>query len=41
MGRISLDDENGHLVYSVEVGRTDVKVDAMSGAVVTSQAEEE
>ena len=36
-----LDDENGRLVYSVEVGAADVRVDAMSGAVINPQAGEE
>ncbi len=38
---IFLDDENGHFVYSVEVGGADVKVDAMSGAVINPQVGEE
>lgn len=33
--KVELDDENGQLVYSVEIGGVDVKVDAMTGAVVT------
>ena len=41
VSRVFLDDENGHLVYSVEVGGADVKVDAMSGAVINPQAGEE
>jgi len=32
--QVELDDENGQLVYSVEIGATDVKVDAMTGAVI-------
>jgi uncharacterized membrane protein YkoI len=32
--KITLDDENGVLVYSVELGSTDVKVDAKTGAVI-------
>jgi uncharacterized membrane protein YkoI len=32
--QVELDDENGKLVYSVEIGTTDVKVDAMTGAVL-------
>jgi uncharacterized membrane protein YkoI len=32
--QVELDDENGALVYSVEIGTTDVKVDAMTGAVL-------
>lgn len=33
--KVELDDENGQWVYSVEIGGADVKVDAMTGAVVT------
>lgn len=33
--KVELDDENGKLVYSVEFNGTDVKVDAMTGAVLT------
>lgn len=33
--KVELDDENGQLVYSVEIGGVDVKVDAMTGAIVT------
>jgi len=32
--KVQLDDENNQLVYSVEIGSTDVKVDAMSGLVL-------
>jgi len=32
--KITLDDENGKLVYSVEVGSIDVKVDATNGTVL-------
>ncbi|MGC8780101.1 MAG: PepSY domain-containing protein [Anaerolineae bacterium] len=32
--KVQLDDENGKLVYSVEIGTSDVKVDAMTGAVL-------
>jgi len=32
--QVELDDENGQLVYSVEFNGTDVKVDAMTGAVL-------
>jgi len=32
--KVSLDDENGQLIYSVEIGTSDVKVDAMTGAVL-------
>jgi uncharacterized membrane protein YkoI len=31
---VELDDENGQLVYSVEIGSSDVKVDAMTGTVL-------
>lgn len=31
---IELENENGQLVYSVEIGRVEVKVDAMTGAVL-------
>ena len=33
--KVQLDDENGTLVYSVEIGTSDVKVDAMTGAVLS------
>jgi len=33
--QVELDDENGKLVYSVEIGTSDVKVDAMTGAVLS------
>ena len=33
-----MDDENGQLVYSVEIGGVDVKVDAMTGVVVTVES---
>jgi uncharacterized membrane protein YkoI len=33
--KVELDDENGQLVYSVEIGTSDVKVDAMTGAVLS------
>jgi uncharacterized membrane protein YkoI len=36
--RTELDDENGQLVYSVEIGGTDVKVDAMTGAVLSADS---
>ncbi len=36
--KVELDDENGQLVYSVEIGSTDVKVDAMTGAVLGAEA---
>ena len=32
---VQLDDENGRLVYSVEIGTSDVKVDAMTGAILS------
>jgi uncharacterized membrane protein YkoI len=32
--KVQLDDENGKLVYSVEIRASDVKVDAMTGAVL-------
>jgi uncharacterized membrane protein YkoI len=32
--QVELDDEDGQLIYSVEIGGTDVKVDAMTGAVL-------
>lgn len=32
--KVQLDDENGKLVYSIEIGTSDVKVDAMTGAVL-------
>jgi uncharacterized membrane protein YkoI len=32
--KVELDDENGQLVYSVEIGSSDVKVDATTGAVL-------
>jgi len=38
--KVELDDENGKLVYSVEIGVTDVKVDAMTGAVLGSEPTE-
>ena len=33
--RVELDDEDGKLVYSVEFNGTDVKVDAMTGTILT------
>jgi uncharacterized membrane protein YkoI len=33
--KVELDDENGQLVYSVTIGTSDVKVDAMTGAVLS------
>ena len=38
--RAELDDENGQLVYSVEIGGTDVKVDAMTGTVLGTESAE-
>lgn len=32
--KVELDDENGQWVYSVEIGSVDVKVDALTGAIV-------
>jgi uncharacterized membrane protein YkoI len=32
--KVELDDENGKLIYSVEIGTSDVKVDAMTNAVL-------
>ncbi len=40
-GKVELDDENGQLVYSVEIGSVDVKVDAMTGAIVTVDNEQD
>lgn len=34
VSKITLDDENGVLVYSVEIGTSDVKVDAKTGIVI-------
>ncbi|HQY91265.1 PepSY domain-containing protein [Caldilinea sp.] len=39
--KVELDDENGLLVYGVEIGNTDVKVDAMTGAVVTVENDQD
>ena len=33
-GKATLDDENGALVYSVDLNGSDVKVDAMTGVVL-------
>ncbi len=35
--KVELDDEDGQLVYSVEIGSTDVKVDATTGAVLKTE----
>lgn len=32
--KVELDDENGQLAYSIEIGASDVKVDAKTGAVL-------
>jgi uncharacterized membrane protein YkoI len=32
--KVELDDENGNLIYSIEIGTSDVKVDAMTNAVL-------
>jgi uncharacterized membrane protein YkoI len=39
--KVELDDENGQLVYSVEIGTSDVKVDAMTGAVLSVETGED
>jgi uncharacterized membrane protein YkoI len=39
--QVELDNENGQLVYSVEIGSNDVKVDAMTGAVLGVEADED
>ncbi len=36
--QVELDDENGQLVYSVEINGTDVKVDAMTGSVLGAES---
>lgn len=33
-GKVTLDDENGKLIYSVEINGSDIKVDAMNGAIL-------
>lgn len=38
---IELENENGQLVYSVEIGSNDVKVDAMTGEVLGVEADED
>lgn len=38
---VELDDENGQLVYSVQIGTSDVKIDAMTGAVVGTETGED
>jgi len=39
--KVELDDENGQLVYSVALGSTDVKVDAMTGKVVIVESNQD
>ena len=39
--QVELDDENGTLVYSVEIGSSDVMVDAMTGAVLGVESGED
>ncbi len=39
--KVTLDDENGKLVYSVEINGTDVKVDALTGAVLSAQSDQD
>ena len=39
--QVELDEENGTLVYSVEIGGSDVKVDAMTGAVLGVESGED
>jgi len=39
--QVELDDENGTLVYSVEIGSSDVQVDAMTGAVLGVESGED
>ena len=34
--KVALDDENGQLIYSIQIGNTEVKVDAMTGAVLST-----
>ena len=38
---VELDNENGKLVYSVEFNGTDVKVDAMTGEVLTTATDQD
>jgi uncharacterized membrane protein YkoI len=38
VAQLKLEDENGGLVYSVWIGGTDVKVDAMTGKVLTADS---
>jgi len=39
LGKVELENENGSLVYSVEIGGKDVKVDAGTGAVLHIEAD--
>jgi len=39
--KVELDDENGKLIYQVEIGGTDVNVDAMTGDVLGAEPAEE
>jgi len=39
--KVELDDENGQLVYSVEIGSSDVKVDAMTGTIISVESGED
>jgi uncharacterized membrane protein YkoI len=39
--QVELDDENGQLVYSVEINGTDVTVDALTGAVLGTESGED
>ncbi len=39
--QVELDDENGQLVYSVEIGSNDVKVDALTGDVLGVETDED
>jgi uncharacterized membrane protein YkoI len=39
--QVELDDEDGQLVYSVEFGGTEVKVDAMTGAVLGVETDQD
>lgn len=39
--QVQLDDENGKLIYSVEIGTSDVKVDAMTGTVLSVESNQD
>ncbi len=39
--KVQLEDENGKLVYSVTIGTSDVKVDAMTGAVLAADSDQD